>query len=57
MSDRECVDECPTCGTIAAGGWVLGHYYCVYCNHTFDGSGDVLSDGRYIDNGSENNDR
>lgn len=47
--------QCPDCGTIASPGWVLGHHYCPHCDHTFDDSGEVLCDGRYLDSvaGSE----
>lgn len=50
MGDRERVDECPSCGTIGYAGWVLGHHYCPGCDHTFLDDGEVICEGRHIDN-------
>jgi len=56
MIDERRPDACPTCGEIGFSGWILGHHYCDGCHQTFDDYGDILCQGRYIDNGRENND-
>lgn len=56
-TDRERVDQCPRCETIGLSGWILGHHYCPRCDHTFDDSGGILCDGRYLDSGNEQSER